>query len=270
MGPPIFSWNRTSHTSRSYSSSATVAGPWPPCNSGKTCSPVTLQQGRAPPVGDAITLAAGSTATHRTRAYVPIQRTIPANDRSRLIGAPFVGALECESRCVTVAGHGRHARSAVMIGDLVTNVAARSAPEREICAGGCVGRPTWSSFWSALVGRTVARVGLTAGPAVLSQTWGGPCRQYVGARDAPRASRARFWRAGSSHCRECSQADGHGQRVDRLGNFGPGRGPADSAGLRRGYFLALGIRSARWSVVVSEQKGAWSAHLTSVAVSCVW
>jgi hypothetical protein len=79
---------------------------------GKTCSPVTLQQGRAPPVGDAITLAAGSTATHRTRAYVPIQRTIPANDRSRLIGAPFVGALECESRCVTVAGHGRHARSA--------------------------------------------------------------------------------------------------------------------------------------------------------------
>jgi hypothetical protein len=44
-----------------------------------------------------------------------------------------------------------------MVGNLVTSLAARAVPEREICANGCAGWPTKSDCWSAPTGPTVAR-----------------------------------------------------------------------------------------------------------------
>jgi hypothetical protein len=49
------------------------------------------------------------------------------------IGARFVGALERQSRSVTIAGHGRRARSADLDGISVARLAVLIATEESLC-----------------------------------------------------------------------------------------------------------------------------------------
>jgi hypothetical protein len=54
--------------------------------------------------------------------------------KQQIVGARFVHRLEHQSRRVTIAGHGRRARSAVMAGQPGVGVAVQIAPELVICA----------------------------------------------------------------------------------------------------------------------------------------